>query len=500
MTRGVVNRTDTRQKKKMTGKMMKPLAILLLSAAFPGLAFAEDVFIRVEAKRGTEAAVAAAADWQARVAAIPAVTFPLSASWTAIGFGPLPREAAEAQMAALKEARTIPADSLLTPAEGIVATPVPNTGADQTGAASIIETAPDAAGASTAGVTAATDPILVEPPAPPAPDRFLRLEAFQDRTEADAALTKWRETIPEAGLWEMPNGWFAIAAGPLSDAAADQWLAALKNGKAIPDDSLITPEAEMGVNAVPGTTPEWPANPEDLPEMPDLAEVQDLLIWAGFYDGEVDGKTGPKTRAAIATAVSAQRDAADPALAMVKLAASRDAWRSEMGLQTLTDDHTGLSLTAPAGMIQHERNDRALSIYGPKDESGAALILFSTPGGQQEMQDLAGLVTALGWVPAPDRQISKGRAVLSGRNETHIGRSESRVADGHVEGWVLIWPVADAQNAPRIASEIADSFTRSQPSAAERAATEAEAPADAANDSGETPVSLPADPAAPAAN
>lgn len=491
----MVNRTGSRQKKKMTGKIMKPLAILLLSAAFPGLAAAEDVFIRVEAKRGNDAAIAAAEDWQSRVTGLPAVIFPLGETWTAIGFGPLPREAAEAQMAALKQARSIPADSLLTPAAGVDATALPDAGVDQTGGASIIEAAPDAAGASTAGVTA-PEPIVVEPPAP---DQFIRLEAFQSRAEADGALTRWRQSIPEAGLWEMPNGWFAIAAGPLSEAAADQWLAALKNGKAIPDDAMITPQPEMGEGVTPGTAPDWPENPEKLPDMPPIADIQDLLIWAGFYDGEVDGQTGPKTRSAIAAAVASQREAADPALALLRLAEERDEWRQDMGLETLNDDHTGLSLTAPTGMIRHERNDRALSIYGPKDESGAALILFSTPGGQQEMTDLTGLVTALGWVPAPDRQISNGRAVLSGQNETHIGRSESRVADGHVEGWVLIWPVGDAANAPRIAAEIADSFTRSQPSAAERQTVDSEVAAGDPTEAGagETPdSSLPETPAA----
>lgn len=369
-------------------------------------------------------------------------------------------------MAALKAARSIPADSLLTPAAGVNATALPGNDIDQTGAGSIAVTGSDA--------TATAAPIVAEPPAP---DRFIRLEAFQDRAAADTALSQWRQTIPEAGLWSLPNGWFAIAAGPLSEAAADQWLAALREGKAIPDDALVTPEAEMGSNATPGTMPDWPENPETLPEMPDLAEVQDLLTWAGFYEGEIDGQSGPMTRAAIASAVAAQRQTASAAQAMLNLGQEREAWRQELGLETLQDDYTGLSLIAPMQMIQHDRNERALSIYGPKDESGAALILFSTPGGQQEMQDMTGLVTALGWVPTPEREIGRTSAVLSGRNETHIGRSESRVVDGHVEGWVLIWPVADAQNAPRIAAEIAKSFTRSQPSAAERAAAEAEAQA-----------------------
>lgn len=461
---------------------MKPLAILLLSAAIPGLAWAEDVYIRVEAKRGTDAALAAAADWQARVDTIPAVIFPLGATWTAIGFGPLPREQAEAQMATLKQARTIPADSLLTPAQGINATPVSppgadQTGADQTGAASITEEAPDTATASTAGIEPLPQPTLVDPPNR---DRFIRLAAFRDRAEAEAALTEWRQTIPEAWLWTLPDGMFAIAVGPFSDIAAKEWLAVLKAGKAIPDDAEIATWSAMGSETIPGDWPEW-AMPRQAPgpDMPDLAEVQELLIWAGFYDGEVDGKTGPMTRAAIAAATAAQRETTDQAQAMLNLAASREAWRAEMGLETLTDDHTGLSLIAPARMIAHDRNDRALSIYGPKDESGAALILFSAPGGQQEMLDMTGLVTALGWVPAPERQISKGRAVLNGRNDTHIGHAEARVADGQVEGWVLIWPVADAANAPRIAAEMADSFARSQPSAAERAA-ESETPAETA--------------------
>ena len=459
---------------------MKRLAILLLSVALPGMAAAEDVFIRIEAKRGTEAALAAAAGWQDRVGDMPAVVFPLNSTWTAIALGPLPREVAETRIAALKEAGTIPNDSLLTPADGITATALPDSGVDQTGAASVTEAPTAAPTASTAGVVSAPAPAADPVVAPPAPDRFIRLEAFQDRAEADAALTKWRETIPEAGLWQLPNGWFAIAVGPLGEAASDQWRKALAAGKAIPDDSLVAPAAEMGSNLTPGATPAWPETPETVPEMPPLAEVQELLKWAGIYDGEVDGKSGPQTRAAIAAGVASQRVSADPALAMRALADAREAWRAEMGLAPLTDDYTGLSLTAPMQRLAHERTERALSIYGPKDESGAALILFSQPGGQQEMLDMMGLVTALGWVPAPERVTAKGKATLSGRNQTHIGRAEARVADGQVEGWVLIWPVEDAANAPRVAAEIRDSFTRAMPTRAVRDAEAAAAAAAAA--------------------
>ena len=115
--------------------------------------------------------------------------------------------------------------------------------------------------------------------------------------------------------------------------------------------------------------------------------------------------------------------------------------------------------------LQFDRSERALSIYGPKDGSGAALILFSQPGGQQEMLDLAGLVTALGWVPSPERRVERGAVTLHGRNDTHIGHAEGRVVDGMVQGFVLIWPAQDPEEARRLSAEIADTLTRFAPGA-----------------------------------
>ncbi|WBU54522.1 peptidoglycan-binding protein [Paracoccus sp. SCSIO 75233] len=480
---------------------MKRIAILLLTAALPGMALAEDVYIRVEAKRGQQAAAQAAEGWQSRVQGLPVVTFPLGTTWTAIAFGPLPREDAEARMAALKNARTIPADSLLTPAEGIAAVAVADNRADQTGADSVTEAAQDTDEAQAATVATgetgseAQDIATPQPAAPPPPASYIRLESFNNRAEADAALTRWRETIPEAGMWDMPNGWFGIAVGPFSEEGADQWLAALKGGEAIPADSLISSAADMGSVADAGTAPDWPLAPEAPPEMPPVAEVQEILAWAGFYDGKIDGQTGPMTRAAIAAELASQRQTPDAATAILNLMAQREAWRNELGLGKLSDDHTGLSVIAPTAKLVHQRNERALSIYGPKDESGAALILFSQPGGQQEMVDMTGLVTALGWVPRPEREIGNGSARLYGRNDTHIGEARARVSDGNVEGWVLIWPVEDAENAPRIVQEIAGSLTREQPPRADRdtaAAVEAAATAETVQDASEDAAQQPA--------
>ena len=227
--------------------------------------------------------------------------------------------------------------------------------------------------------------------------------------------------------------------------------------------------------------------------MPPLDEVQRALRWAGRYDGEIDGTAGPQTNAAIAAEVLALRAAPDAGSAMQALIERRAAWRDEMGLTALHDPQSGLSLTAPMDRLEFLRNEQGLSIYGPRNESGAALILYRAPGGQQEMLDFTGLVTALGWVPAPERQVSQGSASLIGRNDTHIGQAEARVVDGNVEGLVLIWPVLDADDQPRIAAEMLDSL-RYAPAA--EAAGDAPADGMASEDAADEPPETTADAAA----
>lgn len=324
------------------------------------------------------------------------------------------------------------------------------------------------------GATAAgADTDEAENPAPViAPDGiYLRIEALPGRTQGDAALARWRETLPEAGMWQLPNGWFVITLGPVEAAQATQFRDVLQTAGRIPADTMISQSGALGTPVVAGSAPAMPELPPEPVEMPPLAEVQDTLKWAGFYSGEVDGQSGPQTREAIANAIAGLELAADPGAAMRDLIEQRAGWRDAMGLEILQDAHTGLSLNAPVSRLDFVRSERALSIYGPKDGSGAALILFSAPGGQQELQDLMGLVTALGWVPRPERVVERGHLALKGQDDKHIGQAEGWVRDGRADGFVLIWPEADALNQPRMAAEIRDSFDRfaepQQPAAGE---------------------------------
>ncbi|MGR3199984.1 MAG: peptidoglycan-binding domain-containing protein, partial [Paracoccus sp. (in: a-proteobacteria)] len=88
--------------------------------------------------------------------------------------------------------------------------------------------------------------------------------------------------------------------------------------------------------------------------------------------------------------------------------------------------------------------------------------------------DLTGLVTALGWVPRPERRVERGHVSLSGENENHIGAAEGWVRDGRAEGFVLIWPASDPSTQTQILADLSDSLSRHAPGA-----NEAEPPAPA---------------------
>lgn len=367
----------------------------------------------------------------------------------------------------------MPADSFVsTPPASTVLSPVgaeaaPEDAAEpEEGAAAPFEQAPDEAADD-------TPEIVADEPAPLPEGRFLRLEAFQDEAEARAALNLWRDEFGGAWLWQLPDDWFAVALGPLSPAAAEAWTPVLKAAEAIPADAVVTGAASLGQPVEPGEAPDLPA-PGTAEPLPPLDEVQRALRWAGHYPGSIDGRDGPMTQAGIRAEIATARRATDPGTAMRLLIEARADWRDEMGLRELSDEATGLSVTAPLAALVFDRAERALSIYGPANDSGAALILFSQPGGQQELLDLAGLVTALGWVPRPERTIAQGRVHLRGADATHLGEAEGRVQDGRAEGWVLIWPASDPETQTRLAAELSDSLTRFAPAAGEGGAGDPE--------------------------
>lgn len=455
---------------------------VMAALAVPGAAWADAALavIRIEAKRSAPAAAEAAARWRAEFGNV--VTFPLPGGWTAIALGPMDPDTARARIAELKAAKKVPQDSFVAiPPSGVeldtgtpAATPENGAAIPEPPIAAVEETTPDAEAVPEATAEASPPDAASPAPNPPAsevatdspaaPPQAIVLETFDTVDAAQSALDRWRASVPEAGVWAEGTG-AVIAVGPLPEGVASSWATVLEQAKIAPQ-ATVRPAADFGTPVMAGAVPDWPAPPETPAAMPPTEDIQRALRWAGHYDGPIDGKPGPKTQEAITLEMALLRLSPDPGTAMARLIERRADWTAEMGLSRLEDAHTGLAVNAPMDRLVFDRADRALSIYGPKDGSGAALILFAQTGGQQEMLDLTGLVTALGWVPAPERQIAPGRATLRGGNDTHLGQAEAWVRDGRAEGFVLIWPASAPEAADdlrRLSAELADSLTRFGP-------------------------------------
>ncbi|MDO5621317.1 MAG: peptidoglycan-binding protein [Paracoccus sp. (in: a-proteobacteria)] len=465
------------------------LKLILAAAVLAGPAVAEDAMIRVEAVRAAQVEQALAR-WRTEFPDAVAVPQPGS-NWTVIAVGPQDASAAADRMAGLKSEGKIPADSYLTAPDGRTrisvtaeaASPAPVSPPieEAPASAAITEAAHQAEAETEAATNLAAEPAQpaaeTPPPAPWLAQSFIRLRALQDRAEAEAALTEARAQFPQAGLWALPDGWFALALGPMDAEAASAWTPALKQAEAIASDAFATTGDKMGEPLDMGSG-ELPAPPAAPVALPPLDQAQQALRWAGFYDGTIDGKDGPKTRSAIAREIAAAQISTDPGTALAALIERRTEWRNQIGLENLDDPHSGLSLTAPLDRIVHRRDQGPFSIYGPKDSSDAALILIADQGDAARVQELAGMITALGWVPEPQRHSESGRLYLSGANTDYTARAEL-IRDGQsIRGFVLIWPLRDAANLPRIAAEIEDSL-RPTPQPEPEPETETAAPAEA---------------------
>ncbi|MFI0396837.1 peptidoglycan-binding domain-containing protein [Paracoccus jiaweipingae] len=294
--------------------------------------------------------------------------------------------------------------------------------------------------------------------APDLPDGFIRLRALQTRDKADAELAALRQTLPGVSLFQLPSGWFALALGPLDQDSAAPWARTFKDSGLIAKDAFVTTRDDLGQELDAAPAPDLPA-PDATAPMPPMAQVQQALRWGGYYDGAIDGKSGPQTRKAIAAAMGAERLSTDSGTAMQRLLEKRQNWRDRMGLETLQDAHTRLALIAPLNRVAHKQNKGPMAIYGPRDGSGTALILIADQGGRDRMAQLAGLVTALGWVPRAERQDGTGTITLRGSDDQHTARAELRRDGEQITGFVLIWPTAQSADAGRVAAEIADSLT-----------------------------------------
>ena len=321
------------------------------------------------------------------------------------------------------------------------------------------------------------------------------LNTAMDRARAYAAL------FPDVEGYRLRNGWYGIALGPTSRAAAASRLLDLRRQNLIPADSYLADGASyadrfwpVGQDATPVeppvaglepdstitttevapgvTAPPDPALPEEslsesraaetaLTET-DRQELQEALQWYGFYKGALDGSFGKGTRASFAAWQDAngfdgtgvlstgQRD---------KLTSSYARDKAEFGFETVSEAESGIQIILPLALIQFDHYEPPFVHYAAKGGSGLNVLLISEPGGKAGLKGLFDVLQTLQIVPSDgERILAEDSFTIHGRNDQIETLAYAVAGGGTIKGYLISWNLSDADRMARILPAVQASF------------------------------------------
>lgn len=319
---------------------------------------------------------------------------------------------------------------------------------------------------------------------------WVQIESHPSQAEARARAQEYGTLVPNVNGFALRSGWFTLALGPFDAATAEATLRDLRSSGLVPRDSFIAdgrgygapfwPEAgQQQVQIAPlvlptpqAEAPQALLQPEEtLAEAraaerqltrPERETLQVALQWFGFYTSTIDGAFGPGTRRAMQDWQTAQGLEATGVLSTAQRATLLGAYQTALatlGLEAITDTAAGISIEAPMGLVAFDRYEAPFAHYEARDGSGVRMILISQAGDQGTMDGLYEILQTLDVVP-PVGPRSKARDGFTLRGESPTLTSETRVRlrDGHIHGFMLIWPPEQAANIGRVLPQMESSL------------------------------------------
>jgi S1-C subfamily serine protease len=319
---------------------------------------------------------------------------------------------------------------------------------------------------------------------------WVQIESHPTQAEARARAQDYGTLVPDLNGFALRSGWYTLALGPFDAGTAEATLRALRGNGLVPRDSFIAdgrgygapfwPEggqqqAQIAPLIVPTPQVEAPQAPLPLGETLSEARaaesrltraeretLQAALQWFGFYTSTIDGAFGPGTRRAMQDWQNAQGVETTGVLSTVQRATLLGQYQTALatlGLEAITDTAAGISIEAPMGLVAFDRYEAPFAHYEARDGSGVRMILISQTGDQGTMDGLYQILQTLDVVP-PTGPRSKARDGFSLRGESPTITSETRVRlrDGHIHGFMLIWPPEQAANIGRVLPQMESSL------------------------------------------
>jgi peptidoglycan hydrolase-like protein with peptidoglycan-binding domain len=282
----------------------------------------------------------------------------------------------------------------------------------------------------------------------------------------------------------LPSGWFAIALGPYDRFTAEQELRRLRLEGAVPSDSFISDGRGFGrriwgdglvvtpeQNATPPAQTLLPAE-ETLTQSRDAeriltpderGEVQEALMWEGFYSATIDGSFGPGTRAAMSAWQLARGYEPTGVLSTGQRRELLDGYRdvlSSLGMTRVFDETAGIEIDLPMSLVAFSRYEAPFAHYDPLDGSGVRVLLISQSGDEATLSGLYDIMQTLEIVPLDGpRERAATSFSITGANAEIVSTTYAELSNGAIKGFTLVWPAGDDKRRTRALEAMRASFT-----------------------------------------
>jgi S1-C subfamily serine protease len=331
---------------------------------------------------------------------------------------------------------------------------------------------------------------------------WVQIEARPTLEQAEVRARTYAEAFANVNGFRMGSGWYAIALGPYSRAAAESELQVLRANRLVAQDSFIAfgdlyrqkfwpqdaanrtiepvsvaplgqqdgaqvpisqtlPEPETIVAPREETEREARQSERTLTER-ERKLLQEAMQWEGFYAAAIDGDFGAGTRRAMASYQASKGYDATGVLTTRQrdeLVSSYRAVFAALGLEVVYDPIAGIEMLLPMGMIARDREDPPFVRYTSTTDKGIEVLLISQQGDQGTLSGLYDIMQTLEIVPPNGARSRSARSfVLSGQDNTRQSVTFAQLSDGHVKGYTLVWTPRDAALMERIEARMRASF------------------------------------------
>ncbi|MEM9318531.1 MAG: serine protease [Pseudomonadota bacterium] len=331
---------------------------------------------------------------------------------------------------------------------------------------------------------------------------YVQIEAYPDLANTERRVVAYAELLPDVRAFRLASGWYGIAAGPYSPAAAAQRLAELSNQGLVPSDAYVEirpiyieqvfpaggqPPAEPQPlvetqAAVPEPEPEPQPEAEPEPVVVVLTEetpaearqseaqldrtqreaLQIALQWFGVYTSGIDGAFGPGTRNAMQNWQASNGHEPTGVLTTRQRAELLESYQAELaalGMRFVTDLRAGVEMNMPMAMVEFARYEFPFAQYEAINDSGVRILLISQDGTSRTLAGLYEIMQTLEIVPLQGTRQRDGESfLLTGRSAALRSHTEAYLRDGQIKGFTLIWPPERDDQMARVLPMMQESF------------------------------------------